>query len=132
MYISYLDSVTYFRPKHLRTAVYREILLSYLQYARGLGYSTVHIWACPPSEGKDYIFHVHPQHQKTPTPTRLHEWYDRLLQNAVEENIIVDYVDIGTNTLLHRIDSLVVITYFQEDYWPIVLDTLIKVRTFLT
>ena len=36
-----------------------------------LGYTMAHIWACPPSEGDDYIFHCHPAEQKIPKPKRL-------------------------------------------------------------
>ena len=74
VYISYLDSVFFFRPKELRTAVYHEILIGYLDYVKRLGYQWAHIWACPPSEGDDYIFHCHPTEQKVPKPKRLQDW----------------------------------------------------------
>lgn len=35
--IGYLDSVHFSKPKHFRTKVYHEILLSYLSYCRNLG-----------------------------------------------------------------------------------------------
>ena len=43
----------------------------YLDYMKKLGYTMAHIWACPPSEGDDYIFHCHPPDQKIPKPKRL-------------------------------------------------------------
>ena len=46
-------------------------LLGYLDYMKKLGYTMAHIWACPPSEGDDYIFHCHPPDQKIPKPKRL-------------------------------------------------------------
>ena len=46
-------------------------LIGYLDYMKKLGYTMAHIWACPPSEGDDYIFHCHPQEQKIPKPKRL-------------------------------------------------------------
>ena len=60
VYIAYLDSVHFFKPRHFRTSVYHQILLGYLDYMKKLGYTMAHIWACPPSEGDDYIFHCHP------------------------------------------------------------------------
>ena len=37
VYIAYLDSVHFFQPKHLRTSVYHEILIGYMDYAKTLG-----------------------------------------------------------------------------------------------
>lgn len=54
-------------------------------------YTTGHIWACPPSEGDDYIFHCHPADQKIPKPKRLQEWYKKMLDKAVAERIVHDY-----------------------------------------
>lgn len=121
VYISYLDSIHFFKPRLLRTAVYHEILIGYLEYVKKLGlvkssffsplqlilmpacakwltnlvallrYVTGHIWACPPSEGDDYIFHCHPADQKIPKPKRLQEWYRKMLDKAFAERILHDY-----------------------------------------
>jgi E1A/CREB-binding protein len=91
VYISYLDSVHFFQPRHMRTAVYHEILIGYLKYCKELGYAYAHIWACPPSEGDDYIFHCHPPEQKIPKPKRLVDWYKKMLDKALKEGIVVDY-----------------------------------------
>lgn len=56
-----------------------------------LRFTTGHIWACPPSEGDDYIFHCHPADQKIPKPKRLQEWYKKMLDKAVAERIVHDY-----------------------------------------
>lgn len=54
-------------------------------------YTMAHIWACPPSEGDDYIFHCHPQEQKIPKPKRLQEWYKKMLDKGMVERIVLDY-----------------------------------------
>lgn len=38
VYLAYLDSVHFFKPRQYRTAVYHEILLGYLDYVKQLGY----------------------------------------------------------------------------------------------
>ena len=52
---------------------------------------TAHIWACPPSEGDDYIFHCHPPEQKIPKPKRLVEWYRKMLDRGKADNVVYDY-----------------------------------------
>ena len=91
VYIAYLDSVHFFQPKNKRTQVYHEILLGYLDYVKQMGYTMAHIWACPPSEGDDYIFHCHPPDQKIPKPKRLTDWYKKLLDKGIIERIVLDY-----------------------------------------
>lgn len=44
-YISYLDSVHYFRPREFRTAIYHEILIAYLAFVRNVRTQTKHTWA---------------------------------------------------------------------------------------
>ncbi|XP_028332003.1 histone acetyltransferase p300 isoform X2 [Gouania willdenowi] len=126
VYISYLDSVHFFRPRALRTAVYHEILIGYLEYVKKLGYTTGHIWACPPSEGDDYIFHCHPADQKIPKPKRLQEWYKKMLDKAVAERIVHDYKDIFKQATEDRLTSAKELPYFEGDFWPNVLEESIK------
>ncbi|KAM9324481.1 histone acetyltransferase p300 [Gastrophryne carolinensis] len=126
VYISYLDSVHFFQPKSLRTAVYHEILIGYLEYVKKLGYTTGHIWACPPSEGDDYIFHCHPIDQKIPKPKRLQEWYKKMLDKAVSERIVHDYKDIFKQATEDRLTSAKELPYFEGDFWPNVLEESIK------
>ncbi|KAG9483906.1 hypothetical protein GDO78_009691 [Eleutherodactylus coqui] len=126
VYISYLDSVHFFRPKSLRTAVYHEILIGYLEYVKRLGYTTGHIWACPPSEGDDYIFHCHPMDQKIPKPKRLQEWYKKMLDKSVSERIVHDYKDIFKQATEDRLTSAKELPYFEGDFWPNVLEESIK------
>ncbi|KAG5854168.1 hypothetical protein ANANG_G00034760 [Anguilla anguilla] len=126
VYISYLDSIHFFRPRLLRTAVYHEILIGYLEYVKTLGYVTGHIWACPPSEGDDYIFHCHPADQKIPKPKRLQEWYRKMLDKAFAERILHDYKDIFKQATEDRLTSANELPYFEGDFWPNVLEESIK------
>ncbi|KAM9392722.1 LOW QUALITY PROTEIN: CREB binding protein b [Pholidichthys leucotaenia] len=126
VYISYLDSIHFFRPRVLRTAVYHEILIGYIEYVKKLGYVTGHIWACPPSEGDDYIFHCHPPDQKIPKPKRLQEWYRKMLDKAFAERIIHDYKDIFKQATEDRLTSAYELPYFEGDFWPNVLEESIK------
>jgi E1A/CREB-binding protein len=66
VYIAYLNSVHFFRPKHLRTAVYYQIIHGYLFNVQKIGYTKAHIWSCPPLEGNDYIFYCHTPDKKFP------------------------------------------------------------------
>ncbi|KAF3846355.1 hypothetical protein F7725_003433 [Dissostichus mawsoni] len=126
VYISYLDSIHFFRPRALRTAVYHEILIGYLEYVKKLGYVMGHIWACPPSEGDDYIFHCHPFDQKIPKPKRLQEWYRKMLDKAFAERILHDYKDIFKQATEDRITTANELPYFEGDFWPNVLEESIK------
>ncbi len=82
VYIAYLDSIEYFRPRVARTKVYHEILISYLDWSRRRGFTHAHIWSCPPQRGNNFIFWCHPAHQRTPTRERLVEWYQRMLEKC--------------------------------------------------
>lgn len=137
-YLSYLDSVRYFKPEgivafggdkngrgdSLRTLVYMEIICGYLQYLKTRGFTSMYIWACPPLPGDDYIFYVHPQRQKTPKSDRLREWYLRMLKHAKEQKIVEKtsnlwdlFFEGGKD---HRVDPCraVDLPYFEGDYIP--------------
>ncbi|VDP85670.1 unnamed protein product [Echinostoma caproni] len=126
VYVAYLDSVFFFRPKQYRTDVYHEILVGYLLYAKRCGYTMAHIWACPPGEGDDYIFHMHPAEQKIPKAKRLQDWYRRMLQKAIIEDIVVDYKNILKDALDHQLVSPTEIPYFEGDFWPNTLEDILK------
>lgn len=50
----------------------------------------MHVWACPPPPGDDYLFYRHPEKQITPDHKRLDEWYTKLLQKGIAERIILN------------------------------------------
>jgi len=90
VYIAYLDSVEYFRPRHCRSEVYHEVLTSYLASARARGYKSAHIWACPPSRGNSFVFWNHPTSQRTPNKDHLISWYHTALHRGVGAGVITD------------------------------------------
>lgn len=126
VYISYLDSVHYMRPRQMRTFIYHEILISYLDYVRRRGFSTAHIWACPPLKGDDYILYAKPEDQKVPKDDRLRQWYIDMLVEAQRRGIV------GTLTNMYdlyfsdpRFDATVV-PYMDGDYFPAEVENIIK------
>lgn len=126
VYISYLDSVHFMRPRSLRTFVYHEILTSYLDYARQKGYATAHIWACPPLKGDDYIFYAKPESQKIPKEIRLRQWYIDMLIECQKRGIV------GRLTNMHdlyfsnvKLDATAV-PYLEGDYFCGEAENIIK------
>ena len=89
VYISYLDSVQYFRPRRLRTNVYHTLIVSYLEFVKERGFVGAHIWACPPLRSGSYIFCTRPVEQQVPTGQRLRAWYQQMLVVAQERGTCV-------------------------------------------
>jgi len=119
VYISYLDSVRYFksRPEGHRTTVYHSILVNYLAYARELGFTHAHIWVSPPKQGDDYIFYAHPETMvsKRMGLLKLKEWYEKMLELAKKRDIVVDYQDMQEE--YKDIESIDDIPMFSGDHW---------------
>eukprot|EP00750_Incisomonas_marina_P014862 INCI17911.2.p1 GENE.INCI17911.2~~INCI17911.2.p1 ORF type:complete len:1445 (-),score=206.00 INCI17911.2:235-4284(-) len=118
-YISYLDSVKYFRPAYLRTQLYYELLLSYFGWVKKRGFTRGYIWACPPNEnnGNDYILYCHPKSQQTPTEERLRQWYRRMVVIGHERGLMVKCQNLAEAHLRDATDCTS-LPYFSGDFWP--------------
>lgn len=127
VYLSYLDSVHFFRPKSVRTGAYHEILLSYFKYVRKLGFRRIFIWVCPSRKGDDYIFYRHPIEQKMPTLRRLADWYINLLDKGILAGIVESHQSIHQFANSQKLISLLSMPYLSGDYWPGEFERLLKI-----
>jgi len=126
VYVSYLDSVHFMRPRQLRTFVYHEILICYLDYARKKGFATAHIWACPPLKGDDYIFYAKPEDQKTPKDARLRQWYLDMLEDCQKREICGKVTNMYDLYFANEDLDGTVVPYLEGDYFPGEAEIIIK------
>jgi len=117
LYISYLDSVHFMRPRFIRTPMYHELLIATIEYEKAMGIVKTFIWACPPLAGDDYILYCHPKEQKTQKAEMLRQWYSNLLEDARQRGIVVS-VDNLYDKYIRRLCNPVGIPNFEGDYWP--------------
>lgn len=66
-----------------------------MQFCR---YKAVHVWACPPPNGDDYLFYRHPENQRSPNHDILEEWYNKLMRRGIMEGLILDNL-VGTKVM---------------------------------
>ncbi|RLN79171.1 hypothetical protein BBJ28_00008956 [Nothophytophthora sp. Chile5] len=125
VYISYLDSVNYFEPAHLRTKVYHELLIAYFDFVKQRGFHTAHLWACPPLKGDDYILYCHPEAQKTPKSDRLRAWYVDMLVKAQDEGVVWQITNMYDDYWRND-NSPCTLPYFEGDYWVGLAEDLIE------
>jgi hypothetical protein len=126
VYVSYLDSVHYMRPRSMRTFIYHEILISYLDYVRRRGFSTAHIWACPPLKGDDYILYAKPEDQKTPKDDRLRQWYIDMLVDCQKRGIVGRLTNMYDLYFSSKENNATIVPYMEGDYFPAEVENIIK------
>jgi E1A/CREB-binding protein len=126
VYVSYLDSVHYMRPRNMRTLIYHEILIAYLDYVRDKGFSTAHIWACPPLKGDDYILYAKPEDQKTPRDDRLRQWYVDMLVECQKRGIVGKLTNMYDLYFADEKNDAAVVPYMDGDYFPAEAENIIK------
>jgi len=126
VYVSYLDSVHYMRPRSMRTFIYHEILISYLDYVRRKGFSTAHIWACPPLKGDDYILYAKPEDQKTPKDDRLRQWYIDMLVDCQKRGIVGKLTNMYDLYFSNKENNATIVPYMEGDYFPAEVENIIK------
>lgn len=134
VYISYLDSIYYFQPKCYRTIAYHALIIEYLRYVKERGFHTAHIWSCPPSGGDDYVFYCHPKEQLVPREDMLLHWYQRMLEKAKEEGIVLETLTLydeyfkskGKDTPSDSIAKPTCLPYFEGDYIPGEIENIIN------
>ncbi|ETL88978.1 hypothetical protein L917_12003 [Phytophthora nicotianae] len=125
VYVSYLDSVNYFQPKKLRTLMHQQVMLGFLEDCKNRGFHTCHIWSCPPLKGDDYIFFCKPENQKIPKSARLRQWYQKLLQQAKHDGLVVNISNLYAEYYMKK-KAAHELPYFEGDYWPRLAEDLIK------
>ena len=126
VYVSYLDSVHYMRPRRMRTFIYHEILISYLDYVRSRGFSTAHIWACPPLKGDDYILYAKPEDQKTPKDDRLRQWYIDMLIECQKRGVVGKLTNMYDQYFTNKENDATILPYMEGDYVPAEVENIIK------
>jgi len=126
VYVSYLDSVHFLKPRKMRTFIYHEILISYLDYARAKGFEQAFIWACPPLKGDDYIFYAKPEDQKIPKEVRLRQWYLDMLDECQRRNVVGKVTNMYDQYLADNSLDFSCVPYFEGDYFPGEAENIIK------
>ena len=113
-FLAYIDSVKFFRPANLRTKIYYEILLGYINHIKGLQFEVLNFRVASPGRDNYYIFYRRPGNQKVPDQDKLEKWYRDLLDHARNEDIVINYYTIRHDKNISNVFSL---PYYDSDYF---------------
>jgi E1A/CREB-binding protein len=139
-YLSYLDSINYFRPEmesaesclQLRSMIYHETLIGYFDFAKNCGFNQILVWACPCLQGDDYIFYCHPKRQKNPMSDILREWYFQIIIKAQSEGVVYSSSNFYDKYFIEGKDfrmlntSMMDLPNCEGDYWPAEAENLLS------
>jgi len=127
VYISYVDSVRFFRsnPDGHRSTVYRALLCAYLSSCRSRGFEHVHLWIEPPRAGDEYIFYARPPEERRPMKReKLRSWYCKLLDKSKAEGVVERYGSMLDE--FRHIKSARQIPLFKGDQWEITVPAILQ------
>ncbi|CAF1199145.1 unnamed protein product [Didymodactylos carnosus] len=117
--ISYLDTVNFRSLGDDRQMIYFTMIISYLDYMRQFGYTSVYLWVSPPKAGIDYIFNHHPVGQNMPSFARLRSWYEELLIYGTKQKVIRTYQDLSVEKKRWKAgEEVYCLPYMEGDTWP--------------
>ncbi|EFP09774.1 hypothetical protein CRE_12449 [Caenorhabditis remanei] len=95
--IDTLDSVPYFTPTATvsRGAAHHEVMLSYFDFMRRVGFEKAHLWANAPVQGDNMIFTCHPMEQKYLSQVELEGYYEKMLAKGEKSGIFKKWRNFG-------------------------------------
>ncbi|CAL2048324.1 unnamed protein product [Caenorhabditis brenneri] len=79
--LDYVDSLQYLKNT-VRSVIYHKILNSYMEFSKTRGFSMTTFWACPPSDGEQYLFGSRPVQQHAINLSQLLSFYKKMIKNA--------------------------------------------------
>ncbi|CAL2034728.1 unnamed protein product [Caenorhabditis brenneri] len=86
--VDYMDSVAYVEPRRMSGYVFGEAIISYFSYMSRFGYENVHLFADPPVQNEDYIFHIHPAFQVYKEAESLIRYYGSVFAKGQRDAVI--------------------------------------------
>ncbi|CAL2034727.1 unnamed protein product [Caenorhabditis brenneri] len=86
--VDYMDSVAYVEPRKMSGHVFGEVIISYFSYMSRFGYINVHLFADPPVQNDDYIFHIHPAFQVYKEADSLIRYYGFVFTKGKKNGVI--------------------------------------------